>query len=97
MYGLQKCLLFSKRRSFKKVIWTDFIQTIFMLVGAFYLMIKAILKVGGVESLINKFSYAIPSSTLYSNLSCGLPNHDYFNLLRDANSDFPWPGMSVGK
>ncbi len=55
------------------------------------------IKVGGVGSFINKFSYAIPSSTLYSNLSCGLPNHDYFNLIRDANSDFPWPGMSFGK
>ncbi len=58
---------------------------------------KALFEVGGVESFINKFSYAISSSTLYSNLSCGLPNSDYFDLLRDADSDFPWPGMSFGK
>ena len=57
---------------------------------------KGFIKVGGFQSMIQQFSYSIPSSSLYSNTSCGLPKDDYLNLIRDAQSDFPWPGMSLG-
>ena len=54
---------------------------------------KALIKVGGLEALLSKYSYAISSSTLYSNSSCGLPNKDYFDIIRGFDtSDFPWPG-----
>jgi hypothetical protein len=81
-----------------KIIITkkDFIQTLFMIMGAFYLMIVGFIYVGGYESMIAKYSYSISSSSLYSNTSCGLPNKNYFDLLRSPQSDFPWPGMSFG-
>jgi hypothetical protein len=43
-----------------------------------------------------KYGYSIAKTTLYSNSTCGLPPKDFFNLVRDADSDFPWPGMSFG-
>ena len=44
----------------------------------------------------NKYGYSISNTTLYSTSTCGLPPKDYFNLVRNVDSDFPWPGMSFG-
>ena len=41
-----------------------------------------------------KFSYAISHTTLFSNSTCGLPKDDYFNMVRNFNSEFPWTGKS---
>ena len=46
--------------------------------------------------MVHQFSYSISSSALYSNTSCGIPKDDYFDLVRGIESDFPWPGMSLG-
>jgi len=78
------------------VIWTDFIQTIFMIAGALFLMIKGFIKVGGIGSVYTKYSYAIPSSVLFSNSTCGIPNDEYFNVIRSIESDLPWTGMTLG-
>lgn len=48
------------------------------------------------HALIEKYSYSIPKTLLYSNGTCGLPKDDYFNLVRDIDSDLPWTGMSFG-
>jgi hypothetical protein len=53
-------------------------------------------KVGGFESMKAKYSYSVAASTIFSNSTCGLPRADYFNLIRDIDSDFPWTGMSFG-
>ncbi|XP_035828423.1 sodium/glucose cotransporter 5 [Aplysia californica] len=77
------------------VIWTDFIQTIIMLVGAFVLMIISFQEVGGFNAMVEKFPQAISNSTLYGNDTCGIPRGDYMNLFRDASSgDLPWPGIA---
>ena len=39
------------------VIWTDFIQTILMIIGALWLMITSYNAVGGYEALIDKYRY----------------------------------------
>jgi uncharacterized sodium:solute symporter family permease YidK len=44
----------------------------------------------------SQFSYAVSKSTIFSNSTCGLPKSEYFNLVRDVDSDFPWTGMSFG-
>ncbi|CAH8666177.1 unnamed protein product [Dicrocoelium dendriticum] len=46
------------------VIWTDFIQTILMVVGAFYLMIAAFVKVGGFDAMVEGYFNAVPNTTL---------------------------------
>ncbi|CAL8076725.1 unnamed protein product [Calicophoron daubneyi] len=45
------------------VIWTDFIQTILMFVGAIYLMVIAFVKVGGFDNLVRSYFNAIPNTT----------------------------------
>ena len=53
------------------------------------------IEIGGLQSLVDKFSYAISPTTLFSNTTCGLPPSDYFNLYRAADRDFPWPGFLI--
>lgn len=88
--------VFSIGGGLSAVIWTDFIQTIIMIAGAFYLMIKSFIEVEGIDNLKKKYSYSVPKSTLYSNATCGLPRNDYFDILRSTQSDYPWPGMTFG-
>ncbi|KER26650.1 hypothetical protein T265_06152 [Opisthorchis viverrini] len=45
------------------VIWTDFIQTILMMCGAFYLMVVAFIRVGGFDSMVQKYFEAVPNTT----------------------------------
>lgn len=44
--------------------------------------------------MIEKYSYAISSNTLFSNTSCGLPPSDYFDLHRAVDRDLPWTGFT---
>lgn len=78
------------------VIWTDFIQTVFMIGGSSFLLIKGLIEIGGFGTLYNNYGYSIPSTVLFSNATCGIPKDDYFNLVRGIDSDLPWTGMFVG-
>jgi uncharacterized sodium:solute symporter family permease YidK len=40
-----------------------------------------------------KYGYSVANSTLISDLVCGIPQKDYFNLIRNMNSDMPWTGL----
>ncbi|XP_048774440.2 sodium/myo-inositol cotransporter 2-like isoform X2 [Ostrea edulis] len=76
------------------VIWTDFIQTIIMLIGALVLMGLSFAEVGGLNGIVEKYPHAIANTTKYSNTTCGLPRKDYMHLFRDASTgDLPWPGI----
>lgn len=83
------------------VVWTDFVQTILMIVGAFILMAISFNKVGGYTKLVESFPYATASirASTAGNESCGEPPADYMNLLRTTKpgkTDFPWTGMLFG-
>ncbi|TRZ16069.1 hypothetical protein HGM15179_011040 [Zosterops borbonicus] len=74
------------------VIYTDLMQTIIMVVGAFVLMFI----VGWYEGLQEKYMTAIPKVTV-PNTTCHLPRADSFNVLRDPiTGDLPWPGLMFG-
>ncbi|KAB7493652.1 Sodium/myo-inositol cotransporter 2 [Armadillidium nasatum] len=80
------------------VIWTDFVQIILMLIGAFFLMVYAFAEVGGYHKMVEDYPYAIPSKRA-GNSSCGIPPQDYMSLLRSpypSESDLPWTGMTFG-
>ncbi|XP_020851287.1 sodium/myo-inositol cotransporter 2 [Phascolarctos cinereus] len=78
------------------VIYTDALQTIIMLGGAFTLMGYSFAAVGGMEGLKNKYFTAVASNQSANN-SCGLPRDDAFHIFRDpVNSDLPWPGILLG-
>ena len=84
------------------VIWTDFAQTILMLIGAFYLMVLSLMEVGGYTALMAAFPLAQPSnsSSIALNMfneSCSKVTPYYNQLLRPANDpDLPWTGMVFG-
>ncbi|XP_061169606.1 sodium/myo-inositol cotransporter 2-like isoform X1 [Saccostrea echinata] len=76
------------------VIWTDFIQTIIMIIGALVLMGLSFAKVGGLNGIVEKYPHAIANTTKYSNTTCGVPREDYMHLFRDpVTGDLPWPGI----
>ncbi|KAK6196076.1 hypothetical protein SNE40_001371 [Patella caerulea] len=103
MYGslillLGIAALFTITGGLTAVIWTDFIQTIIMLSGAFVLMIISFMAVGGFEAMVEQYPLAIANSTLVSNYTmnttCGRPRDDFLDLMRDpVKGDIPWPGL----
>ncbi|CAF4746977.1 unnamed protein product, partial [Rotaria sp. Silwood2] len=54
------------------VIWTDFIQTVIMVISAFILMII----IGGMQQIRNLFPYAVAHTTLHNTTECGVPNQN---------------------
>ncbi|GFN97835.1 sodium/glucose cotransporter [Plakobranchus ocellatus] len=87
------------------VIWTDFIQTVIMVVGAFILMIMGFIEVGGYNELEHRFFSAYPNTTIahlgkndnYSYTDCGIPTDKSYHLVRPADDDdLPWPGVFIG-
>ncbi|XP_063263191.1 sodium/glucose cotransporter 4 [Prinia subflava] len=78
------------------VIYTDLLQTVIMVLGAFVLMFIGFEKVGWYEGLQKKYSTAIPTITV-PNTTCHLPRADAFSLFRDPiTGDLPWPGLVFG-
>ncbi|KAG2455885.1 SC5AB protein, partial [Polypterus senegalus] len=78
------------------VIYTDALQTVFMLLGGLILMGFSFAQVGGFDELQEKYHLAIPT-VRDVNTSCGLPREDAFHIFRDpVTSDLPWPGVLVG-
>ncbi|NWR42147.1 SC5A9 protein, partial [Regulus satrapa] len=78
------------------VIYTDLLQTVIMVLGAFVLMFIGFEKVGWYEGLQEKYITAIPKITV-PNTTCHLPREDSFHLLRDPiTGDLPWTGLMFG-
>ncbi|CAF4876525.1 unnamed protein product [Rotaria sp. Silwood1] len=77
------------------VIWTDFIQTIIMVIAAFILMIISYIRVGGLQMIKNLYPYSVADTTLFNNTVCGIPSEDYFSIIRPLNSNNgpPWIGI----
>ncbi|XP_050731736.1 sodium/glucose cotransporter 5-like [Eriocheir sinensis] len=83
------------------VVWTDFVQTILMVLGALVLMTLALKEVGGLQGLVEKYPLATAAvrgvDTL--NRTCGEPPEDFFHFLRSSTpgvSNYPWIGMIFG-
>merc|ERR1719153_994134 len=97
--------LFTIAGGLTAVIWTDFIQTVLMLIGAAILAIFAFTHedIGGYEGLIDKFMVATASNRSSKEPGgselCGEVPKDSMHLLRSAvpgESDLPWSGMTFG-
>ncbi|XP_055958845.1 sodium/glucose cotransporter 4 [Patella vulgata] len=81
------------------VIYTDTLQTVILLFGAFILTVMSFIEVGGWEQMMRKYSMAAANYTLANpeNYSCGLPRSDFNHIWRDAETgDIPWPGAAIG-
>lgn len=95
--------LFTIAGGLTAVIWTDFVQTIIMIIGAFVLMIISFMRVGGYQSIVQQFFSSWPNTTKYSQgpdynyTKCGIPPDNSMHLLRDANDgSLPWTGVIIG-
>uniref|UniRef100_A0A8C6PWW8 Solute carrier family 5 member 9 n=1 Tax=Nothobranchius furzeri TaxID=105023 RepID=A0A8C6PWW8_NOTFU len=78
------------------VIYTDALQTLIMVGGAFSLMFIAFSKVGWYEGLVDHYMTSVPMVTV-ANTTCHIPRHDAFHMFRDPISgDLPWPGLVFG-
>ncbi|XP_060074707.1 sodium/glucose cotransporter 4-like [Ylistrum balloti] len=76
------------------VMWTDFVQTIIMIIGATVLMILSFVEVGGFSGMVDKYPYSIANNSLNNNSTCGKPRDDYMHLFRNPTTgDLPWPGI----
>ncbi|CAL4084174.1 unnamed protein product, partial [Meganyctiphanes norvegica] len=83
------------------VIWTDFVQIVLMIIGAFILMGITFSKVGGYTKLVDDYQYAIATKVTLdiNNNTCGIPPPYYMNMLRSnvpGEADLPWIGMVFG-
>ncbi|XP_064460618.1 sodium/mannose cotransporter SLC5A10-like [Ornithodoros turicata] len=94
--------LFTVAGGLTAVIWTDFVQTVLMFVGAISLTIISMIRVGGYDELMRKFATAEPHDGSYvrytpDNVSCSKVTEHYASLLRPAtDTDLPWTGMVIG-
>jgi len=90
--------LFTMVGGLTAVIWTDFIQTIIMVLGALTLTGIAFHKVGGYEALVQDYPYTLPAEKAYDedgNL-CNAPTPWAFHLMRPVDDDLPWTGIMFG-
>ncbi|XP_073499615.1 sodium/glucose cotransporter 4 isoform X1 [Phyllobates terribilis] len=78
------------------VIYTDTLQTVIMVVGAFILMFISFNEIGWYTGLEEKYMQAIPKVTV-PNTTCHIPRSDAFHMFRDPlTGDLPWPGLIFG-
>lgn len=82
----------------KAVIFTDALQAVVVLIGAFILMGLAISEIGGIGNLRLLYMTAIPNTTqIYGNTTCGIPTEETWHIFRNAKTaDLPWPGVVFG-
>ncbi|KAG7277047.1 hypothetical protein CRUP_025457 [Coryphaenoides rupestris] len=86
------------------LMYTDMVQTLVIIAGAFVLTGFSFSKVGGFAALVAKYSAALPNDTESRDLRrynvsarCYTPRPDAFHLLRDpVEGDLPWPGVLFG-
>ncbi|MCL4133153.1 UNVERIFIED_CONTAM: hypothetical protein GTU68_031820 [Idotea baltica] len=91
--------LFTIAGGLTAVIWTDFIQTVLMIIGSFILMMISFYQVGGYEKMTEDYFYAIPENVSEQYSECAKPPYYALNLFRPiapGASDLPWTGMVLG-
>ncbi|XP_022248089.1 sodium/glucose cotransporter 4-like [Limulus polyphemus] len=83
------------------VIWTDFVQTILMIVGSLALMVLSLIKVGGYNKLFYDFENKQPNNSVVgydlNNKSCSEVPDNFRHLIRPiGDPELPWTGMVFG-
>ena len=53
-------------------------------------------KIGGMQQLRILFPYAVADTTLRNTTECGIPDENYFSLIRPFDADLPWFGLIFG-
>lgn len=53
-------------------------------------------RVGSMQQIRDLFPYALAYTTLHNTTECGVPNENYFSLIRPFDADLPWLGILLG-
>ena len=84
-------------------MFTDFIETVVMVVGGLVLGGLALNEVGGYSEMVRRFqtAYASAESTHYPSANLSFCNRtippDFMHLMRPADGrELPWSGMTIG-
>ena len=87
------------------VIWTDFVQTVLMILGAFILCAIAFVETGGYDQMVFDYFHAVADNRSHEDPDdpnsplCGGVPHDSMHFFRSpkyGESDLPWTGMTFG-
>uniref|UniRef100_A0A915K4G8 Uncharacterized protein n=1 Tax=Romanomermis culicivorax TaxID=13658 RepID=A0A915K4G8_ROMCU len=81
------------------VMWTDTMQVMLLIVGAFIVMVLGFNEVGGYNSMVDRYFKAIPSAnaTIPGFPKCaGYPDQYAMHLLKPMDADIPWTAITFG-
>ncbi|PAA76206.1 hypothetical protein BOX15_Mlig000804g2 [Macrostomum lignano] len=79
------------------VIYTDALQGVIVVIGAFILTGFSLNAVGSYENMENLYFRSIANETLLGNSTCGLADPDAFKMMRPiTDPEYPWLGISLG-
>ena len=67
------------------VIWTDFVQCVIMLAGSLTLLVVTLVKVGGYNSLMERFPKVRPKETWENMSMCAAVPENFLHLIRSAD------------
>lgn len=80
------------------VMYTEVVQSMIVIGGAGAVAVTALIKVGGISGLIEKYPHAIPSVIPLNKTECAIPKHNAFQLLRPLDDpEMPWLGFLLGQ
>ena len=79
------------------VIYTEVIQTLLMLIGAFILSVISLIQVGGISGLYQKFPTTFNSSFYNRTFNTCFDPSESFHIFRPlSDPQFPWLGLILG-
>ncbi|TRY79758.1 hypothetical protein TCAL_10793 [Tigriopus californicus] len=94
--------LFTIAGGLSAVIWTDFVQTVLMIIGAFILCGIGFQETGGYNQMVESFFKAVAQNRSHSDPNdssselCGGVPDNAMHLVRGVDTDLPWTGMLFG-
>ena len=69
-----------------------------MIIGSGTVAVKALIEIGGISELFDKYMNAIPSQVPINMTMCAAPSKHSFQLLRPMDDpEIPWLGFILGQ
>lgn len=79
-------------------MYTETAQSLIMIIGSGTVAVKALIKIGGISQLMDKYMAAIPTVIPANLTECARPSSESFYLLRPLDDpEVPWLGFILGQ
>lgn len=80
------------------VMYTEVVQSMIVIGGAGAVAVTALIKVGGISGLIEKYPHAVATMVPENMTQCAAPKENAFSLLRPLDDpEMPWLGFLLGQ